>query len=65
MKKRKCKCKYDMIFVGFNADGKYWCPNCGRFSQSFVCEPTSWFEPEIINKLKQIKNLVLVKDKKK
>jgi tRNA(Ile2) C34 agmatinyltransferase TiaS len=42
---RICKCDTEMEFLG---NGRYWCPECGRYSQSYVCEETEWRTPRII-----------------
>ena len=45
---RTCICETDMEFVGSFSDGRYWCPKCGRYSQSYACEPTRVLTPEAL-----------------
>ena len=48
---RKCKCKSDMEYVGsMGNDGRYWCPECGRYSQSYACVPMEWKTPRNLPK---------------
>ena len=57
---RTCLCKAPMEFVGHNADGRYWCPECGRYSQSYVAHPTVWRTPKMLkyaNRFKRLKGL--------
>lgn len=49
---RICKCGTDMTWVGAsNNDGRFWCPLCGRYSQSYVCDPTKWHVPTQMQEL--------------
>ena len=53
---RKCRCKGhpEMMLISWG-EHKFWCPICGRFSQSFVCEKTKWYTPEVSMKGKKEK----------
>ena len=53
---RKCRCKGhpEMKSIGWG-NGRFWCPVCGRLSQSFVCEKTKWLIPEVSMKVKKEK----------
>lgn len=45
---RECVCGEQMEYVGsMGGDGRFWCPRCGRYSQSYVCTPTMWRVPRI------------------
>jgi hypothetical protein len=56
---RKCICGADMEYVGsMGDDGRYWCPNCGTYSQSYMLEETVWKTPKILDKIKQIKEVL-------
>ena len=50
-----CKCNAKMEYVGwFNNNGRHWCPECGRYTQSYVCEPDVWKTPKIVSENKAL-----------
>lgn len=55
---RHCKCGTEMEHVGGYREGSYWCPYCGRHSQSYVCAPMQWREPKILKELTSIADTV-------
>lgn len=43
---RICKCDNEMEQIGWHKSGLFWCPYCGRTSQSYACDnEIVWKEP--------------------